>query len=147
MNFVKKIGHWIIFLVVGYFGTWIALFISAALPLLVGLWIFDWNAFLFLFVGAIFMTVYYLIVFMGLTWYYDFINSKKPDYWVSNIYLVLVALYFFYTFTTRFGRLVDQDPKMFLRFNGIALLLAIIPAYFQILFMSLIAPFFKKDKE
>jgi hypothetical protein len=147
MDFLKKIGHWIVFLIGGYLGTWLALLISVALPLVVGLWIFDWNDFLFLFVGGILMTLYYLIVFIGLSWYYDFINRKKPDYWASNIFLVIVAIYFFYTFITSFGRLVDQDVKVFAGFKGIILLLAIIPAYFKILFVSLIAPFFKRDNE
>ena len=147
MKFLNKIGHWIVFIVGGYLGTWLALFISVALPLFVGSWIFSWNDFLFLVVGGILLSIYYWIIFFGLSWYYAFLNKNKPDYWVSNIFLVIVAILFFYNFITVFGRLVNKEIPMFKGFKGIMFLIAIIPAYLKILFASLIAPFFKGDEE
>lgn len=75
--------------------------------------------------------------------FFSFINKKKPDYWISNIFLALIAFYFFYNLVTKLGLLVNQNAKAFLTFKGIALLITILPAYLQILFLSLIAPFIK----
>lgn len=145
MKIIKKIGHWIAFLIGGYIGTWLVLGISTLLPLFVGLWLFSLGDFWFFFIGSLLLTFYYLLVFGGLGLFYAFLNKKKPDYWFSNIFLALITVYFFYTLINSLGQNVSQDIKLFMKFKGIILIITILPAYFQILFYSLIAPFIKDD--
>lgn len=144
MNTLKKIGHWILFLIGGYLGTWIVLAIVTLLPFFVGLWIFDFSDFWFFFIGSIALSFYYLLVFGGLSLYFTFLNSYKPDYWVSNIFLSLVTFFFFYTLINSLGQNITESKELFMNFKGIVFLITILPAYLKILYVSLIAPFIKK---
>jgi ABC-type anion transport system duplicated permease subunit len=77
--------------------------------------------------------------------FFSFLNQKKPDYWISNIFLVLVTFYFFYVLITGVGDIVTEYKELFMNFKGITLLTTILPAYFQILFFTVVAPFIKED--
>lgn len=145
MKTIKKIGHWILFLIGGYIGTWIVLAIATWLPFLVGLWLFDFSDFWFFFLGSIALGIYYLIVYGGLGLFFTFLNKKKPDYWVSNIFLCIVTFYFFYTLINVLGKNISESKELFLNFKGILLLISILPAYLQILFFAIVAPFIKED--
>jgi hypothetical protein len=141
MVLLNKIQQWIIFVIGGFIGTVFLLFVLTALPLFVGIWILDWNIFLFLVVGGILMSIYYYLLYFSIAFYYDYLNRRKPDYWISNILLALVTICFFYFFTTNFVTLFDKNIKIFMNFKGIMLLMAITPAYFKILYVSIISPF------
>ena len=145
MKNIKKIGHWVVFLTGGSIGTWLVLAISTILPLFVGLWLFSLSDFWFYFIGSILLSFYYIVVFVGLTFFFTFLNKNKPDYWVSNIIIVLTTVYFFYNLITKLGYNISQDIELFMSFKGIVLLIAILPAYLKILFCSLIVPFIRED--
>lgn len=147
MQILKKIGHFAIYIIGTYFGTWLILAICVILPFLGFLLVYDWGDFWFLFVGGILMTIYYLVCFALLTWYYDYVGKRQPDYWFSNIFLVLVAFAFFYTFVTNFGKNFNENPDAFVNFKGIVFLISVIPAYLKILFVSLIMPFSNKKNQ
>ena len=141
MGIIKKIGHYILFIIGGYIGTWLVLAICTILPFLGFLLIYSLGDFWFLFLGSIMMTIYYMALFGLLGWYYEYIDKRKPDYWFSNIFIALVALLFFYTLITSLGPNVSKEPKAFLNFKGIVFLISIIPAYLRILYVSLLLPF------
>jgi hypothetical protein len=143
MKKIKKIGHWAVFVVGGSIGTWLILGIATLLPLFVGLWLFTLGDFWFFLIGSFLLAIYYILVFMGISSFFTFLNKNKPDYWVSNIILVLTTVYFFYNLINKLGRNVSQDIELFMNFKGIVLLITILPAYLKILFYSLIVPFVK----
>lgn len=145
MNTIKKVSHWILFFIGGSLGTIFLLYISVVTPVGISIWIWDWNDFLFTFVGGILLTAYYFLIFSGFYWYYSYLNKVKPDYWISNILLAGIALYFFVHFFLRFTDLIQEYKKIFFGFKGLMFFTAIIPAYFKILFASLIGPFIKED--
>jgi hypothetical protein len=141
---MKRIGHWIAFLIFGYLLTIIVLSITTFIPLFVGPWLISkFNTFWFLFIGGILISIYYYIIFSVLVLYYGFLDSQKPDYWVSNIFLVIVTLYFYYTFGKSVQQVFDNYEGNFKSFKSILFFISIIPAYLQILFLSLIFPFIK----
>lgn len=145
MKTIKKIGHWLLFIIGGYLGTWIVLEIATLLPFFVGLWLFQFGDFWFFLLGSIALVIYYLLVYGGLGLFFTFLNKKKPDYWVSNIFLGLVTFYFFYTLINTLGKNISESKELFLNFKGIVLMITILPAYLQILFYSILAPFIKED--
>ena len=145
MKTIKKIGHWLLFIIGGYLGTWIILAIATLLPFFVGLWLFEFGDFWFFLLGSIALGIYYLLVYSGLFLFFTFLNKKKPDYWVSNIFLGLVTFYFFYTLINTLGKNISESKELFLNFKGIVLIITILPAYLQILFYSIVAPFIKDD--
>jgi hypothetical protein len=145
MKIIKKIGHWAAFLVGGIIGTWVILGITTILPLFVGLWLFPLGDFWFFFIGSVLLTFYYILVFVGLSIFYIFINKNKPDYWISNIILILTAVCYFFNFITKFGQNVSYNFELFMHFKGFVLLLSILPAYLKILYFSLFTPFIKVD--
>jgi hypothetical protein len=147
MDIIKKTGHWIAFIIGGYFATWFALLIFSAPPILVGLWAFNWNIFLFIIVVGILLTIYYYLLIIGLGFYYFFINDKKPDYWISSIFLALVAIYYFYAFINQFSKAFDQDIDIFMNLKGFIFFVAILPAYWKMFYMSVIGPFFFTKNE
>lgn len=145
MKVLKKIGHWILFLIGGYFGTSIALAIAILLPSFVGIWLISFGDFWFFILGFVFEYLYYILILGGFSLGVTFLNKKKPDYWISNIFLVIVTFHFFYVLITRFGTFVTENIEVFLNFKGIVLLITLLPAYLQILFVALILPFIKED--
>jgi hypothetical protein len=145
MKIIKKIGHWILFIIGGYLGTWLVLAITTLLPYLVGIWLLSFGDFWFFFLSSIIFGIYYMLVYGGLGFFVIFLNKKKPDYWVSNIFLGLVTFYFFYTLITVLGKHITEHKEIFMTFKGILLLITIIPPYLQILFYALVAPFIKED--
>ena len=145
MDIIKKICHWIIFLLGGYIGTWLVLSISTLLPLYIFNWLVGFSDFWFFMIGGIIVTLYYIIIFGGLSLFFTFLNKKKPDYWISNIFIALTTILLFYTLITSLGKSFGDDIKQFLTFKGIVFLITLIPAYFQILYFSIIAQFIKDD--
>ncbi len=145
MKIIKKIGHWITFLIGGYIGTWLILSISTLIPLFVFYWLVDFSDFWFFMIGGIIVTLYYIIIFGGLSLFFTFLNKKKPDYWVSNIFIALTTVLFFYTIINSFGKIIGKEFRQYLTFKGIVFLITIIPAYFQILYFTIIAQFIKED--
>lgn len=101
--------------------------------------------FWFFMIGGIIVTLYYIIIFGGLSLFFTFLNKKKPDYWISNIFIALTTILLFYTLITSLGKSFGDDIKQFLTFKGIVFLITLIPAYFQILYFSIIAQFIKDD--
>ena len=79
MKVIKKICHWILFLIGGYLGTWIVLAIATLLPFIVGLWLFNFSDFWFFLLVSILLGLYYLLVYGGLGIFFAFLNKKKPD--------------------------------------------------------------------
>jgi hypothetical protein len=145
MKIFKKIGHWILFIIGGFLGTHIVLLIATLLPFFVGVWLFDFGDFWFLFLGSIAISIYYFLVYAGVGYFFIFLNRKKPDYWVSSIFLGLVTLHFFYWLITNLGITFTEYKELFLSFKGICLLITILPAYLQILFSALILQFIKSE--
>jgi hypothetical protein len=145
METFKFIGRWILFLLVSILGTIIVQAIITISPLMVGLWLFRFSDFWFFFIGSIIITIYYYIAFGGLALFFEFINKLKPDYWISNILLALVSLFYYYLFITLFGGLMNISIDLFLNFKGIILLITIVPVYIYLMFIAILAPFIKDD--
>ena len=129
MKKVITIGNWLKFLIVGIIGTWLVLGITCIIPLFAGLWMFTFSDFWFYTIGSVLLTFYYILIMVGLTLFFSYINKLKQDYWVSNILLVLTSGYFFFNLITKFGVFVNKDIEIFLNFKGIVLLISILPAY------------------
>lgn len=145
MKNIKLICHWVAFIVGGSIGTWIVLAIATVLPLYVGLLLFTLSDFLFYFIGSILLTFYYILIFVGLTSFFTILNNKKPDYWISNVLIVVITVLFFYNSVNKLAHIVTQDPKLFINFKGVVLIIALLPAYFKILFYALIFQFIRED--
>lgn len=141
---MKKIGHWIAFIIFGYLLTVIVLSIAVGIPLFVGPWLITkFSTFWFIFFGSILLSIYYYIIFSILVLYYTFLDTQKPDYWVSNIFIVLTSLYFYYIFYKNIGPVIINYVEDYKSFKFILFIISIVPSYFQILFLSLIFPFIK----
>ncbi len=147
MKKVITIGNWLKFLIVGIIGTWLVLGITFIIPLFAGLWMFTFSDFWFYTIGSVLLTFYYILIMVGLTLFFSYVNKLKQDYWVSNILLVLTSGYFFFNLITKFGVFVNKDIEIFMNFKGIVLLISILPAYFKILFLSVITPFLKQENQ
>lgn len=145
MRIIKKIGHWILFIIGSYIGLSIVLAIATLLPIYVGAWLFTFSNFWFFVIGSFLLTFYYLIAFGLPALFFNFLNDKKPDYWVSNILLVLISVYFFYILFTIVAKVIDLNIKVFFNFKGIIFLTTLLPAYLQILFSTIVVPFLKED--
>lgn len=144
MNFLKKIGKWSLFFISGYFGTNIVLAITLFIPIFAFLWIHNWSLFWFVIVGSILISVFYYVTFGLLTLYFTLINKVKPDYWVSNIFLLIVAILSLIAFAEQFSELGKTLFELF-DFKAILFLVAITPTYLYILFMLFIAIFLSKE--
>ena len=143
MKVINKIGHWLLFLIGAYIGTWIVLAITTMLPFYILILLIDLGDFWFYLLGSIIIGIYYLIVFGGLSIYFYFLNQKKPDYWISNIFLVLTALFFFYKLINKLGSNFNDAKEFYTSFKGILFLISILPAFLKILFFSILSPFIK----
>lgn len=143
MKLINKIGHWLLFLIGSYIGTWIVLAITTMFPFYILILLIDLGDFWFYLLGSIIIGIYYLIVFGCLSIYFYFLNQKKPDYWISNIFLVLTALFFFYTLINRLGNNFNDAKEFYTSFKGILFLISILPAFLKILFFSILSPFIK----
>jgi hypothetical protein len=147
MKKVVTIGSWLKFLIVGIIGTWLALGITCIMPLFAGLWMFNLSDFWFYTIGSVLLTLYYILIIVGLSLFFSYVNKLKQDYWVSNILLVLTSVYFFFNLITKLGVFVNKDIEIFMNFKGIVLLISILPAYFKILYLSVIIPFLKQENQ
>ena len=147
MKKVETIGKWLKFLVVGIIGTWLVLGITCIVPLFAGLWMFTLSDFWFYTLGGVLLTFYYILIMVGLSLFFSYVNKLKQDYWVSNILLVLTSGYFFFNLITKFAIFVNKDIEIFLNFKGIVLLISILPAYLKILFLFVITPFLKQENK
>lgn len=148
MRIVRACIKWIIFIVLGYFGTITVLAIATYLPLFLGYWIYPLSNFWFCIVGSLLLGLYYSLLYVGLGSFYIFLEKKKPDYWFSNIFLSTISVLFFYAVLTKLGivtnLLVSELPsKEILNFKFITFFLVLLPAYLQILYISVLAPFLK----
>lgn len=145
MKTIKKISHWIIFLIGGCLGTWFVLAIVTILPLFVATLLFYFSDFWFFFIGSMALSLYYLLLYGGLSIYFSFLNSHKPDYWISNIFIVIVTFLFFNNLINALGNNITESKDLFLNFKGIVSLISIIPAYLSIFYFSLVVPFIKNE--
>jgi len=97
MSLLKRIGHWILFLIGGYLFTCLVLAILTVLPVYIGFSLMiSSSTFWFTFIVAIMSGIYYVLGTGILMKYLEFISYYKPDYWVSNIFLIIVTLLFYY---------------------------------------------------
>ena len=141
MKPLKKIGHWLLFLLGGYIATYLALAICFLLPIFLFLWIYSWNTFLFLIIGSIFVIIYYWFFLAVLGGYIFLIIKHKPDYWFSNIFLLIITIFFCFSFINIFEKSINENIIMFISFKGIMFVMAIIPAYLKALYLIIIMPF------
>lgn len=141
---MKKIGHWIAFIFFGYFATVIVLALAVCILLFCGPWLMDnFSTFGFIFIGSCLLSLYYYLIFSMFLLYYNFLDRKKPDYWVSNIFIVSTALYFYYVTFKNIYPVFVLDINKFKSFKGIVYIISILPALFKIFFFTLIYPFIK----
>lgn len=141
---LKKIGHWILFLIGGFIGTWIVLRILVILPL-VGMFLFELGNFWFVLIGAILFGLYNYLVIFGLNFFYTFLNKKKPDYWMSNIFLILVAFFVFYNLINDLREFFNEFKGVFFKFKFVFFSIGLLPAYLRILFFAFLIPFRKEN--
>ena len=147
MRIIKKISHWILFIIGSYIGLNIVLTIATLLPIYVGAWLFSFSNFWFFVIGAILSTFYYFFAFGLPALFFNFLNGKKPDYWISNILLVLISIYFYYNLINNISSFVDINLKLFINFKGFIFLTTLVPAFLQILFFTVVAPFLMEEND
>jgi len=147
MMYLKKIGHWLLFLLAGYFITRIILVIIFFLPIYAFAKIYYWGVFWFLLTGIIFLTIFYNIVIGLMGRLFEYMNEKKPDYWFSSIFLSIVTITFFYEFIEYFESIINDYSREFRTFKGIMFIISIFPSYLMILFFSIISPFLIRPKK
>jgi hypothetical protein len=145
--YLKKIGHWLLFLLAGYFITRIILVIIFFLPIYAFAKIYYWGVFWFLLTGIIFLTIFYNIVIGLMGRLFEYMNEKKPDYWFSSIFLSIVTITFFYEFIEYFESIINDYSREFRTFKGIMFIISIFPSYLMILFFSIISPFLIRPKK
>ena len=73
-----------------------------------------------------------------------YLNEKKPDYWVSNIFLILTSVTFFYQYFLYLQSVVYENLTTFKNFKELMLIFTILPVYLKIIYISIIYPFLIK---
>jgi hypothetical protein len=144
MKTLKKIGYWFLFFIVGYLLTRIILAIAFILPVFAYLYINDFQIFWFLLLGGVFLTIYYWLTFGLMVFLLKYLNEKKPDYWVSNIFLILTSVTFFYQYFLYLQSVVYENLTTFKNFKELMLIFTILPVYLKIIYISIIYPFLIK---
>lgn len=147
MKIIKKILHWLGFIIGAPILTWLTLGISTLVPIYAFMKILDLGTFMFILVGSIIMAIYYFLNSLLIGISFLTINKMKPDYWVSNIILAAVSIFFFYTLFTSLGKSIDGEFKMFMSFKGIMFITTVVPAYLGLLFKSIIFPFIPDNED
>ena len=142
---IKKIGHWIAFLIGGFAAINLSLTISFSLPWFIFNWLLKFSDFWFFMIGAIFVTIFNWLIFWGFKFFFDFINKQKPDYWISSIFITLVALRFFYNNITVISEVILQFKSILLDSKFIMFFLTMIPVYWKVLSFLLISQFTRQD--
>lgn len=141
MKIIKKILHCLGFIIGGSILTWLTLGISTLVPIYAFTKILDLGTFMFILIGSIIMAIYYAFnsVIIGVS--FLAVYKMKPDYWVSNFILVIVSIFFYYTLFNALGKSFNWDFSPFTSFKGILFITTVIPAYWGLLYKSLLVPF------
>jgi hypothetical protein len=146
MKSLRKILHWILFLISGWLITILMSVITFYIPFVIFEHIHEWNTFWFILFGLILLYIYKL--YLGLVLYiFENLNKKKPDYWFSSIFLSLVAIYTFYNLYDNIQNLVNNYFVIFKTFKGIIFIITILPIFLVFTFFTIIFPFFNKPEE
>lgn len=140
MKIIKKIGHWIAFILGSYFGAFIYWGIMTLFPIFSVMWLMSLSNLWFIVLGSLCIGIFTLLAY-GLSFFIALQVKLKPDYWVSNGFILLFAFYFFYTLITRWDLSVKVDLRLFTSSKGIIYAILIIPIYLRFCFMSLLLPF------
>lgn len=146
MKILRKILHWILFLISGWIITILMSVITFYLPFLIFGYIHNWNTFWFVLFGLILLFIYKF--YLGLVLYiFETLNKKKPDYWFSSIFLCLVAIYTFYNLYDSIQNLTNNYFVIFKSFKGIIFFITIIPIFLVFTFYTIFFPFLNKPEE
>ncbi len=146
MKILRKILHWILFLISGWIITILMSVITFYLPFLIFGYIHNWNIFWFVLFGLILLFIYKF--YLGLVLYiFETLNKKKPDYWFSSIFLCLVAIYTFYNLYDSIQNLTNNYFVIFKSFKGIIFFITIIPIFLVFTFYTIFFPFLNKPEE
>lgn len=142
MDSLKKIGHWIVFIIVCPIITWTVLFLIVMAPLWVFQWIFDWNIILFVLASYLFFFFLYMpIIFGGLDNYYAFLNRYKPDKWLSSIFISVLAIIFIYRFYPVFDEHIGSRSFKDFGLKGYLYIMVTLGLYLRVAITSSIASF------
>ncbi len=146
MELIKRIGHWLLYILGSFIGVGIIMNICYYFPVLIFIWIIKWNSlFLFLFVGTIAISGYYwLCIMLGM--FFVKINSQlSPNHIAAKIIAALYSLFFSTLFAIFFIRFIEKFDAVFSSFRGIIFVISIFPSYLGVAIYSLFAPFIKDN--
>jgi hypothetical protein len=146
MKTIKKIFHWLIFLFIAPIITYVTLAISTLLPFFALAKIEELNIFWFILLSSLIIAIYYALNSLLTIISFYAINKMKPDYWISNILIVSVALLFYFTLFKSLGKIIDSRI-IFSSFKNTFIVLLLAPSYWGLLFKSLIFPFIYEKEE
>ena len=147
MKNLIKIGHWIIFFPTCYLATYLILVTAFFIPLITLPLMIEWNFLeLLIFGGGIIGFLYFLVFFL-LALFYEKLFEWRPDKLISSLFLAAIFLFAFYNFIISINNRFLGDSEIreiIFSFKGILIILFIIPAYFKLVFLSMIFPFLSK---
>jgi hypothetical protein len=143
MESLRKILHWILFLISGWIITIFMSVVTFYIPLVAFEYINEWNTFWFILIGLILL--YFYKLYLGLVIYiFEYLNKKKPDYWFSSIFLSLVAIYTFYYLYDNLQNVINNYFILFKTFKGIIFFITILPIFLIFTFYTIFFPFMHK---
>lgn len=147
MEILKKLGHWILFIIGSFIGIFLVLSITFYLPTIVYNWILNWNIILFMLVGGVFVIIYYWVARFLVNYLYIFtLMNYKPDYWVSSIFQLLCAIIFAFYYYITLDKYIDNPTALIESFKGIMFIIFISSFNLRILYWAITYPF-KEEKD
>jgi hypothetical protein len=147
MKLLKKTFHWLAFITIAPNLTWLIMAISLYIPIYAFQKMIDLGTFMFILAMSLVTAAYYGIYTFLAGLSFMAINKMKPDYWVSNIILSIIAIFFFYYWYLTFGKLLFVDFDILSSSKGIMLIVSYTPGFLRLIYQSLILPFVHDDEE
>lgn len=144
MKIIKKILHWLGFIIGAPILVWVILSISVFAPLYAYDYLQDLGSNIHRFVMPIVIIIYYLFFTTSSGVLFLVVNKMKPDYWVSNIILSLVSILFFGTF---FNYESKGSLGIFGSSEGLTYVTMYVPALLLLVYKSIIYPFKHHENE
>ncbi len=136
--------NWFFFFFGSLISLVVALFIGVIGPLMLLPVISSWDLVPYIIGGGLILLLYYFLVVFGMSWMYEQFTRRKPDYWISSVYLLLIAvvchvlIYFHHD-------LFAPDPFSFWSVTkGAIIICCLVPAMIRILGVTLIGAFYTK---
>ena len=146
MNESGTLRQWVFFVIGAAVAMTLALIPGVIVPLLLIPRLSHWALIPFIFGGGIILLLYYVYVVFAFSWVYEQFTKAKPGYWVSSIYLFLLALFLNTLLATQYDFLNEHPFSYWYSTKGMVMICCCIPAWIRIVLVTLIGAFYTKLK-